>query len=286
MNKDVNILTRIQATTNVLTKAEVKVAQYVLSNPKNVLYTSITDLADACNVGDTTVFRFCKTLKLQGYQEFKMLLAQALSSADTPETENFNEVKRTDPLENVTRKALISSTSALNKTFDLIDYSKLSKAVDLLISAGRVLCCGVGSSLLTALEATNKFMRISPKFICNIDSHQQAMSAALLTPNDMVVAISYSGATKDTVEIVKTAKRQGAKVLVITRFEKSPLTSHSNLTLLCGANEGPLQGGSMSGKMSQLFLLDVLYLEYFKRTYDISSNNNELSAASVLEKLY
>ena len=43
-----NIILQIQATYNQLTKAEKKVADYVLQNKKEVLYMSITDLADAC----------------------------------------------------------------------------------------------------------------------------------------------------------------------------------------------------------------------------------------------
>ena len=71
----------------------------------------------------------------------------------------------------------------------------------------------------------------------------------------------------------------------ITRFEKSPLTSYSDLTLLCGANEGPLQGGSLSAKISQLYLLDILYVEYFKKTSEQSIINKETTAAAVSEKL-
>ena len=52
-----NIILQIQATYNQLTKAEKKVADYVLQNKKEVLYMSITDLADACEVGDTSVYR-------------------------------------------------------------------------------------------------------------------------------------------------------------------------------------------------------------------------------------
>lgn len=64
-----------------------------------------------------------------------------------------------------------------------------------------------------------------------------------------------------------------------------PLTSYSDLTLLCGANEGPLQGGSLSAKISQLYLLDVLYVEYFKRTKEESVINKESTATAVIEKL-
>ena len=101
-----------------------------------------------------------------------------------------------------------------------------------------------------------------------------------------MVAISYSGSTKDIIQIVKLAKNTGAKVICITRFAKSPLTVNSDITLLCGANEGPLQGGSLSAKLSQLYLLDILYMEYFKRTFETSKRNKEITAEAVLDKLY
>ncbi|MNZ89745.1 HTH-type transcriptional regulator RpiR [compost metagenome] len=139
---------------------------------------------------------------------------------------------------------------------------------------------------MTAMEAKNKFMRISNKTECSFDSHLQAMSAALMTPQDVAVIISYSGSTKDSIEVAKKAKERGATIIVITRFVKSPLTTYSDLTLLCGANEGPLQGGSLSAKISQLYLLDVLYVEYFKRTYEDSISNKENTAAAVTGKLF
>ena len=70
-----DFLIKIRSTYNQFTKAEKKVADYILQNPKKVLFMSITDLADECHVGDTSVFRFCKTMELKGYQEFKMMLS-------------------------------------------------------------------------------------------------------------------------------------------------------------------------------------------------------------------
>lgn len=74
-----NIVLQIQSTYNQLTRAERKVADYVLQNKNKVLYMSITDLADACKVGDTSVYRFCRTLGMDGYQQFKMKLSISLS---------------------------------------------------------------------------------------------------------------------------------------------------------------------------------------------------------------
>ena len=113
----------------------------------------------------------------------------------------------------------------------------------------------------------------------------QAMSACMMTERDVAVAISYSGSTKDTIDAAKAAKGRGAKVISLTRFVKSPLTQYSDLTLLCGATEGPFQGGSLSAKLSQLFLLDIIYQEYFRRTFDVSMRNKSLTSEAVAEKL-
>ena len=245
---------------------------------------SITDLADACNVGESSVFRFCKTLKLRGYQEFKIALAHNTSLEDEM-PQLSSEITMQDTIDELSSKMLTATVNALTETHNIINTNDVSKAVDMIINGSRIHFFGVGASLMTALEAKNKFMRITNKTDCTIDSHLQIMSASLMTKDEVAVLISYSGSTKDTIEVAKVAKERGANIIIITRFAKSPLTSYSDITLLCGANEGPLQGGSLSAKISQLYLLDLLYTEYFKRTNKISSINKESTANAVIEKM-
>ncbi|WP_339205659.1 MurR/RpiR family transcriptional regulator [Paenibacillus sp. FSL K6-3182] len=282
--RTINIFTTIHSKYNNLTNTERKVADYILDNSEGVVYMSITDLADHCGVGESSVFRFCRSLSYKGYQDFKIALAHSIT-AENEIPQLTDKVLMNDTMDQVSSKVLSSNISALNETYNLIDNEKMDQAIEHLLQAERVIFFGVGSSLMTAMEAKIKFMRITNKTECSIDSHLQMMSAALMTKRDVAVVISYSGSTKDTIEVAKRAKESGATVISITRFVKSPLTSYSDLTLLCGANEGPLQGGSLSAKISQLYLLDVLYVEYFKRTYEDSIRNKENTAASVAVKL-
>ncbi|AIQ37572.1 transcriptional regulator [Paenibacillus sp. FSL R5-0345] len=279
-----SIFTSIHSKYNNLTNTEKKVADYVLENTRSVVYMSITDLADACDVGESSIFRFCKSLSYKGYQEFKIALAHSIT-VENEIPQLTDQILMDDTTEAVASKVLTTNVSALNETYNLIDIKKINEAIDYMINAERVLFFGVGSSLITAMEAKIKFMRITNKTECLMDSHLQMMSAALMSERDVAVIISYSGSTKDSIEVARKAKERGAKVVSITRFEKSPLTSYSDLTLLCGANEGPLQGGSLSAKISQLYLLDILYVEYFKKTSEQSIINKETTAAAVSEKL-
>ncbi|WP_374020858.1 MurR/RpiR family transcriptional regulator [Paenibacillus thiaminolyticus] len=282
--RNISILTRIHSMYNSFTNTERKVADYILEHTRSVIYMSITDLADACDVGESSIFRFCKSLTFKGYQEFKIALAHSIT-VENEIPQLTEQIGMDDTIEQVASKVLTTNVNAINETYDLLKADDIEKAIDYMIQAERIHFFGVGTSLITALEAKNKFMRITRKTECSFDSHLQMMSAALMTARDVAVMFSYSGSTKDTIEVAKKVKEKGAKIISITRFVKSPLTLHSDVTLLCGANEGPLQGGSLSAKIAQLYLLDVLYVEYFKRTYQESIDNKESTANAVIEKL-
>ena len=279
-----DIFALIHSRYNAFTNTERKVADFISEHAKEVIYMSITDLADACSVGESSVFRFCKTLDLKGYQEFKIVLAHSVSLEDeTPQISN--EITMNDSIQDLSSKILSSNIQALTETYNLLSEDQLKEAVDLLVKANRIHFFGVGSSGVTALEAKNKFMRITNKTEFSMDAHLQMMTAALMNKDDIAVLFSYSGSTKDTIEIAEVIKKRGAKIIVITRFAKSPLTAFSNVTLLCGAKEGPLQGGSLSVKISQLYILDLLYISYMKETKAESIHNKELTAQAVITKI-
>lgn len=275
-----NIVLQIQSTYNQLTRTEKKVADYVLQNKNKVLYMSITDLADACKVGDTSVYRFCRTLGLDGYQQFKMKLSISL-----PDHELLDEEDE-EKEESTASRIMESHMNAIRESYLLLSPEKLDRLVEMIDESEKVYFFGIGDSLLTAEEARNKFLRITSKVVCLTDPHMQSMAASMATERDLIVIISYSGSTKDNIHVAKIAKRAGAKIACITHYKKSPLTAYSDVTLLCGAEEAPLEGGSMSAKMGQLYLIDLLYQEYYARNYEKSRKNNKVTSSAVVEKLY
>lgn len=279
-----DILGRINDMYAGFTKSEKKVADFVFKAPQKILYASITDLAEMCGVGDTTVFRFCKALKLNGYQDFKMFLAQALAG-NSGSDDVVGEISLNDDAMSICKKTLSTSIAALNETFDLLNIDAITKATDMLADAKRIHFFGMGSSGITALEAKQKFMRIIPNVEYVSDSHMQYMAASLMCKGDLAVAFSYSGSTKDTIDIFNIAKKNGCQTICITRFAKSPLASLADVTLLCGSNEGPLQGGSLSTTLTQLYLLDILYAQFFIKHYEISKANKARTTEAISSKL-
>ena len=144
----------------------------------------------------------------------------------------------------------------------------------------------MGASQVMAMMAMNKFLRITNKVYCFSDSHMQTMAASTLEENDLAIIVSYSGSTKDSALIAKLAKKNGAYVAGITRFQKSPLTDYADIFLLCGANEGPLQGGSTTAVISQMFIIEILYTEFYRKTFETSFENNQKTSQSITDKMY
>ena len=279
-----DFLTRIRSVYNQFTKAEKQVADFILENPQKVLFMSISDLAKACSVGDTSVFRFCKTMNVRGYQEFKMMLSLSMRKNTDSSIPEERTITLEDNIADLAGKVLEDNLSALRETYSLIDLREMTHAMDVLTDAGRIFFFGVGASMLTAMKAMNKFLRIEPKVYCAEVVNVQLMTAATLTNEDAAVIFSYSGSTRDTVKIAKLAHDNGAKTIVITRFKKSPLTEYADIVLLCGANEGSLQGGSTSAEISQLFLADVMYSEYYRRHFKRCESCRQKTAEALKDR--
>ena len=64
-----------------LTKSGGIVADYLVQHAEDAQYLSISSLAKACGVAEATIFRFCRSLGFDGYNEMKIALAKATATA-------------------------------------------------------------------------------------------------------------------------------------------------------------------------------------------------------------
>lgn len=282
-----NVLERMTALYSGLTKSEKKVADYVFANQVDAQYMSITDLAAASGVAEATIFRFCKTLGFAGYNEFKLTLAKStVPSLSRDEAYDiYGKVKPGDSILDMCKKLYNSDVEALTQTLQKIDEEAVTQAVDILVDSQRVFCFGQGGSSILAMEAWGRFLTATSHFYHVQDNHMQAMTAALLTPEDAILFFSYSGSTRDMMDILPDAHKRGVKVVLITHFPHCEAASYADVSLLCGSNEGPLQMGSVSTKIAQLYLLDVLFNEFCRRQLDRTMADREATTRAITSKM-
>ena len=139
--------------------------------------------------------------------------------------------------------------------------------------------------MLIANDICARFACISTKFRTAGDSHLQLVTASLMTPEDVVLFVSYSGATRDLMETLRTAKANGAKVILITHYEDSPGAKLADLVLLCGAQESPLDSGSIPIKVAVLYVAEVLVLRYILDDKPGSTEAQERTTEALAVKL-
>jgi DNA-binding MurR/RpiR family transcriptional regulator len=281
--KKQNVLPKIRSEYNSLPPSEVKVADYVLQNPEEIIYLSVSELATEVDVSDSTIIRFCKDVGFKGYQEFKLFIAQDLVVT----IENINEdISENDDFETLSRKITFSNKQAIEETMSVLDLDALKAAIDQILEADKVQFYGVGASGITACDAKYKFLRIGKNVDCYTDAHLQAMSAATLGENDLVVGISHSGSTKDVVDSCKIAGEAGATVICITGHNKSPITRVSDIKLLTATKEGPLGSGALRSKIAQLHMLDLIFTGVSLKQKEKTIEFTEKTAKAVIDKLY
>ena len=275
--QNMDILERIRASYYQLTTAERKVADYVLAQHSQVQFMSITQLADECGTAEATVSRFCRSLKLKGFNAFKIELARH----SVPGANSRREPVSTDTLAGRVQESGRLAIDAVHQTMELMDLNQIGRAVELIEQAPTVLCLGSGGSMIMACECAHLFSTVTGKFTAISDAHMQISSVATMDPKGVIILFSYSGATTGGMQILELARQRGIRAILITRFQKSPAAKLSDVVLRCGSNESPFQFGSVPAKIAQLVVVDAVFQEYCLRNRESCEENIQAIASAL-----
>ena len=278
--QSMDILERIHASYYQLTATERKVADFVLVHHAQVQFMSITQLADECGTADATISRFCKSLQLKGFNAFKLELAKHTATSTAADLEK-QKTMDSETLEGRCREVGRLNQEAVSQTIELVNYDAVVKAVDFFEKAGKVISMGAGGSMIMADEFAHLFSTVSGKFFSVADAHLQMSAAATMNPGDVLVLLSYSGATTNGLQVLELAKARGVHTVLVTRYPKSPAAKLADVVLLCGSNESPVQQGSVRAQIAQMVVMDVLYHEYYHRNQEACEQQLQNIAAAL-----
>lgn len=235
---------------NSLTEAERKVGDYFLKNPKAV-YLSITEVAQDSSLGYGSIIRFCRKIGCAGFQDFKVLLAQELSTF-----QESSKGKDSDLIYDYGEKL----KSDLLNTIQLLDRNVLQKIARLLCQTRFVLTSGIAGSAALAHGFNYRLSRVGICSAVDCEGYTMAIRAAVLEPGDIFFAISFSGSTKDLLGAVEIAKERGAKIIALTNFIQSPLVDLADYSLFGATDRDPFSCEVFSN-VTRDFVLDLLFVQ-------------------------
>jgi RpiR family carbohydrate utilization transcriptional regulator len=249
-----NVLEVVRVMLGELRKSDRKVADLILVDPHRILNATVAETALAAGVSEPTVIRFCTAIGCNGFQDFKLRLAQSLALG-TPATHSV--LLDTDPPEAVVEKIFDYTITSLDWARHHLDKEALKLAINILEAANSIEFFGFGASGIVARDAQQKFPLFGVPCGAQLDSHQQIMVASMMKPGDVAVVISNTGRTRSIIEVARTARESGAKVIGLTGFE-TPLSDHCDVTLIVETLDNTNIYTPTISRIAALVVIDVL----------------------------
>ena len=251
---DKQVLRNIERLKEDMFLAERKVADFISSNPYEVVELNVSDLADKSGASDATVIRLCKRLGYKGFYQMKLALAEELG--------RYQMTGYSDPEENPknAREVIQCLTRDLMHIADRLDNEKAEECAEMICNSKRVFVVAAGNTIPVAMDFTFRLCRQGINASCGTIVEYGMATMVGGGEEDLLIAVSQA---------VEIAKKKKIPTVAVTSSKSNPLARRAKITLLT-AVERPLFGeyGSATHIYDQAVLDSLLYLVAQKRKLD------------------
>ncbi|WP_374620656.1 MurR/RpiR family transcriptional regulator [Devosia sp.] len=253
-----DILSQIKDSYHELRPAERRVADVVLAEVTFAVDASNAEIARRADVSEPTVTRFCRAIGCDGVRDFKLKLAQSvvvgrlyLATMPRPPEPTQNGV----PLWN---EVFGEIRGALERVERQIDPEAVLQAAELIAGAHQVSVFGLGgSSSALAQETQYRLFRYGVVVTAHSDPYVMRMTASTLRPDDVVIAISATGRTREVIDAVELAKQYRAQTICITAPD-TDLTRICDVRLTVDIPEYPDTMKPTASRFAFLTIIDLI----------------------------
>lgn len=271
--KNTETIDRIIAYYDSYSVVEKRIADYILEHQDEIASLTTMELSERCDTSPASIIRFSKTIGFKGYNELKYYMEnQILSSYGIEQA-----IDEDDDIARIKQKFAKINQMIIDDTMQMIDNHEMDKAIDEIIKAKRILIIGEGGSGSICLSTYNLFLQLGLPCTVETDAFLQVMAATHLTEEDVVIAIIHSGRTKNTLDSMRQARRNGAKIICITGYQKTPMSEEADILLYSTSRDTLSLSDVPAARISELCVIGVLQLGILSRDFEKYSRNNEKS---------
>ena len=278
-------LLKIRAERDQMSAIERRIADFLLENAHLLRDYSSQQLADALEISQSSVVKFSQKLGYAGYQELKLAVSEAKAQEwQAPAGMIHGTIEVDDGYLTILQKLLGSKMQAMQQTISVNNEADIEKALEALHDARRIHLAGVGASSLVARDFSYKLMKLGRNVLHDSDSHVQMANASTLGPDDLLFALSYSGASIETLRIAELASQRQATVIAVTGLQDNPLARVADICLHTVGDEDRVRSSAITARDAQLMLTDLLFILLVQRQPDANDYvHNSETAVSVLK---
>lgn len=254
-----------------LTPIENQLANYILNNKEQIKKCSIQQLAERTFVSKSAIYRFCKKIGLDGYNELKVKLVQDITddNVNTSAIDVNFPFNADDSNRMIAQKLLRLYESAITDTHNFIDVEELNKVVSMLYNAEIIDIYTHAHNINIAENFQDKMRSIGRMVNCSEVFYDQRCMATASGKNHVAIILSYSGRATFLPSIVKTLYRKGVPMILIGRAGNNAVSNYIKHRLYISDRENLRNRISQfSSHIAMQYMLDVLFASIFRINYE------------------
>ena len=248
---------RISVLNDTFTKSERALADHIVRDADSVVMKTITELAgESDSFSTASITRFCKKIGLSGYSELRLELAKEMAT-DNARRQIVADGENLVP--GLVSTVVDASASAINGLKYVLSDDVIKKALHEILSASSITLAGIGASALVAQDLRQKLLRLGIRSLFDADQDVVKVTLSSGRSKDLLIAISYSGTTRETLDAVNIAKENGMRVLAMTKKGDNPISEQADVTVPVSENEALLREGATLSRLQMLVAVDMIY---------------------------
>ena len=276
-----NILQNIKINYEFMSQVERKIASKIILDPEKFTTYSLSELAQVAQVSQGSIINFANKHGGGGFPSLKLAIAAALAQ---DQNKTFSRVGDNESITEMLRDTASNISDALLNTLEGNDENALKKAAEMILAAKKIEIYGVFRSAAVATDFHYQLLQIGIPATFVGDILTSAVSASMLNRDSLVIAISSLGQTREVVNAVELAKKNGVPIISITSNINSPLASLSDVTLISSPSGNSLISKNSEIRISQLAITDAL-CAYLREKLDSDGHNSYFKMKEILQIL-
>ncbi len=261
-----------------LSRAETKVAEWVLAHPRQVTESTVAEVARACNTSEPSVIRFCRRMGLSGFRELTIRLTEGLSR---PDSLVHRDVSAADSTADATVKVVEAAIQSLVDLRSQLSRMPFERAITRMATSQQFVFAGLGASGHVASDASHKFFRLGKPCNALTDTPSIRQFAAIAGSRDVFILISKNGDTPVLCAAARRARDNGAFVVAVTN-PGSDLAASATTVFACDAQEDTNIYTPRSSRLVHLSVLDALHVATALALGDFAADNLRRSKDALL----
>ncbi|AKR56900.1 RpiR family transcriptional regulator [Devosia sp. H5989] len=264
-----SILKLLGAQLEAMTPADRQIAQFIIDNPERMLALSSAALAEETGRSQSSVVKFSQKMGYDGYQQLKLAVNKAkVLELQPPPGVIHGTIDAHDDYNTIQQKLIGSKLLSMRETAAANPEAAIDAVLDALMGARKVLLAGVGASSLVAKDFSYKLLKLGRTVLLDSDSHIQISNASALNKADVVMALSHSGRSTETLRITELGRERGATIISVTGLQPNPLLDLADISLFTIGDEERVRSSAITSRDAQLMLMDMLFILLLRRQAD------------------